>query len=115
MGVHYFGEDIARKETVFTQLYTYQVPVSPGSNATKTVIRKPAVYVAVNKLFKYYKKSTKNGDLTYNKAAGHYDKTLNIALSIFYQQSEDFEEEVSKIKDIEDLAKLFEAVVLISQ
>ena len=115
VGVHFFGNEVAKKDILFEQLFTYQVPVGPGSPATKTVIRKPAIYMAEQKLFKYYKKAVKSSKMDYDEACKEYSKVLDVCLSVVYQKSDEFEDSISETKQIENLAELFNTVTLISQ
>jgi hypothetical protein len=110
---NFFGENAARKEKLFTDLYTYQVPVGPGSPATKTVIRKPAIYMATKKLYKYYKKEVKSNSLSIKNASLEYENILNIALSTIHQQSEEFEDKLGDAKTPEELSDVFKVVALV--
>ena len=113
LGNNFFGEEISRKEYLFNSLYTYQVPIGPGSPATKTVIRKPAVFSATEKAYKYYKRSVKDKELTFEEAQTEYNYILDIALSIIYQDTDSFEKEVDASKNIEKKLEVFHSVKLI--
>ena len=54
---HFLGEGIAKKWDTFVHNYTHEYDMSVGFSDTSVEIVKPAVYKAVNKVNKYYKKA----------------------------------------------------------
>ena len=113
-GKHYLGENIARKYYLFKDLYTYQTPVSPGSPAMRTVIRKPVVYNALNKLDKYLKKTSYKGNA---QNAGQFIRTfehaLDVAIAIYSQETSGFEAELENSDNVKEIMSVFSRVKLI--
>jgi len=95
---HFLGSQIAKKMYLFNKDYSYKVLLSPGSSATKTVFRKPEIYSSVKKIERYLKDRVKKGDLTDNIARNEYDKVLNVALNVFDDNTEKFEERLNSAK-----------------
>ncbi|TKG88481.1 hypothetical protein EYV94_26960 [Puteibacter caeruleilacunae] len=106
-GTHSLGNLIAKKQFLFEKTYTYSTPIAPGNPGMRTVIRKPLIYNAVQKLERYYKKQMKKQKLTSNDAQTSYKKVLDVAQAAFSEDTEKFEAHIRTIKDIEDLHSLF--------
>ncbi|ADQ78392.1 hypothetical protein Palpr_0230 [Paludibacter propionicigenes WB4] len=105
-GNHFFGNEIAKKMYLFNDHYSYKVPVAPGNSATKTIFRKPEIYLSVKKIERYLKKSVQKGDLNSNVAQKEYDKVLTIALNILDENTDKFEQRLKSVS--EDAPKLLE-------
>ena len=105
-GNHFFGNEIAKKMYLFVDHYSYKVPVAPGNSATKTIFRKPEIYLSVKKIERYLKKSVQKGDLNSNVAQKEYDKVLDIALNILDENTAKFEERLKSVG--EDATKLLD-------
>jgi len=103
-GNHFFGNEIAKKMYLFNDHYSYKVPVAPGNSATKTIFRKPEIYLSVKKIERYLNKSVKKGDLNSNVAQKEYDKVLNVALNILDENTDKFEQRLRSVG--EDAPKL---------
>jgi len=89
---------------LFNDHYSYKVPVAPGNSATKTIFRKPEIYLSVKKIERYLNKSVKKGDLNSNVAQKEYDKVLNVALNILDENTDKFEQRLRSVG--EDAPKL---------
>ncbi|MBZ4675683.1 MAG: hypothetical protein JG782_302 [Anaerophaga sp.] len=113
-GKHYLGEDIARKFYLFKNLYTYQTPVSPGSPAMRTVIRKPVVYNALNKLEKHLKKINYEGNAQNAGQLGQtFEHALDVAIAIYSQETPGFESELENSDSATEIMNVFSRVELI--
>ena len=107
VGEHILGDQIARKLYLLESKYTYEVEIVPGNPQTKTVIRKPIVYEAVQKIERYLKKSVKKGDMTVESAALEFDKVLDVAFNVLTADTESFEKAITKTGDANSLTNLF--------
>ncbi len=103
---HFLGQDIAMKMQLLKESYTYK-EVNEISNTENTVIEKPSIYNSVRKLSKHLKKSIKKGNISEPEAFNLLDNVLNIALNIRYQDTAALESELWKIKEPDELARLF--------
>ena len=104
---HSFGPLVSRKLYLLQSKYTYQVPVVPGNPQTKTVIRKPVIYEAVQKIEHYLKKSVRKGIVSNEEAVTEFNSVLDVALNIFAADSNSFEKAISKSDDPSSLIVLF--------
>ena len=104
---HVFGPLVSRKLYLLGSKYTFQVPVVPGNPQTKTVIRKVAIYEAVQKIEHYLKKSVRKGTLSQEEAVKSFNCVLDVALNVFAADSNNFEKEIVKTDDPTTLIILF--------
>lgn len=104
---HSFGQLVSRKLYLLQSKYTSQVPVVPGNPQTKTVIRKAAIYEAVQKIEHYLRKSVRKGTKSNDEAAKEFNNVLDVALNAFAAESNDFEKTISKTDDPSSLIVLF--------
>ena len=65
---HFLGEGIAKKWDTFVHNYTHEYDMSVGFSDTSVEIVKPAVYKAVNKVNKYYKKAVNKNQISRDAA-----------------------------------------------
>ena len=112
-GDHPFGDLVAKKIYLLDAKYTYQVPIIPGNPQTKTVIRKPAIYDAVQKIERYMKKSVKKKEVALEKAETDFNKVLDVAFNILTVDTESFEKAISKTNDVNSLTNLFTKRVIL--
>jgi hypothetical protein len=90
-GEHPFGDEIAKKDYLLVKKYTSEQALNPGNPQTITVIQKPEIYKAVQRIEKSLKKSVKKGNLSVESATYSYNKVLDVALSILTLDTADFE------------------------
>lgn len=110
-GNHALGSDIARKFYLFRELYTYKTPVSPGSPAMRTVIRKPVVYNALSKLDKHLRKAKhQKSPETFSSNLEH---ALDVAIAVYSQESGKLESALQSTNDAEDIISVFSRVELV--
>ncbi|MFY9153464.1 MAG: hypothetical protein WAO52_15715 [Prolixibacteraceae bacterium] len=107
IGDHFLGDEIARKLYLLDSKYTFQVEIVPGNPQTKTVIRKPAIYDAVQKIEHHLKKSLKKGEISVETATTDFNKVLDVAFNILTADTNDFEKAISKSDDVNSLTSLF--------
>jgi hypothetical protein len=100
------------KLQVLNNTYTYTTPIAPGNPGLKTVVRKPVIYSVVMKLEKFYRKEIKEGRLDEEEARLAFLKTIDVALSAFYCDTEKFESTIKSTKDIRVVAQIFQQAIV---
>ena len=109
---HYLGVGIARKLHLLKDTYTYVEPPSPTSPGEKTVIVKPSIYNSLLKLNRYYKKQVKKGEMSVEEASEKLNHYLDVALSVFIEDTDTFEDKLRKAKGPDEISNVFSMVVL---
>ena len=109
---HFFGEDIAVKCYAVQQAYTFVIKGTPSSPGDKTEVEKPVIYNNLKKLCRYYKKMVKKGSMTKDDAIAKLDYALDVTLSLRNQETSAFEDAIRSAKGIDNIAMLFNSVVL---
>jgi len=109
---HFLGTNIARKFYLFKDTYTYIEAPSVTSPGEKMIVVKPSIYNSLLKLNKYYKKQVKHGLLTKEEASEKMDHYLDIALSVFIEDTDTFEDKLRKAKSPDEISDIFSMVVL---
>ena len=112
-GEHPFGDLVAKKLYLLAAKYTYQVAIIPGNPQTKTVIRKPVIYDAVQKIEHHLKKSVKKGDVSLEAAETDFNKVLDVAFNVLTVDTESFEKAITKTNDNNSLTNLFTKRVIL--
>ena len=109
----FFNNQVEKKYYLFNDTYTYDVPLGPGSLSTRTVIEKPVIYSAVNKLYKYYKNECKKGRISKELAEKQYSHVLDVGLSVLYNESDNFENALKSNKELSRLNTVFQNTKLV--
>lgn len=109
---NYFGDDIALKLYILQRNYTYITKGTASSPGDKIQVEKPTLYNALKKMSRYYKTLAKKGIMPQEEAKTKLDRILNIGLSVKNQPTKDLEDALRKAKKSEEMAKVFERVVL---
>jgi hypothetical protein len=104
---NFLGDLVSRKLYLLESRYTYQVSIVPGNPQTKTVVRKPVIYEAVQRIERHLKKSVKKGEISIETASIDFNKVLDIAYNILTVDTESFEKAISKTDDVVSLTNLF--------
>jgi hypothetical protein len=107
IGTHQFGDEIAKKMYLLNKKYTYQVAVVPGNPQTKTMINKPVIYDAVQKIERHLKKSYKKGEITIDSAENDLNIVLDVAYNVLTADTKNFEATIIKTSTAGSLIKLF--------
>lgn len=107
IGEHILGKLVSEKLYLLEAKYIYQVPIVPGNPQMRTVIRKPAIYDAVVKIEKYFKKSVKKGEITTEIASTEFNKVLDVAFNVLTAETTDFEKTIKETTDVIQLTNLF--------
>ena len=108
---HFLGEGIAKKWDTFVHNYTHEYDMSVGFSDTSVEIVKPAVYKAVNKVNKYYKKALKKEEVSREVATFNMGHILDCAnVMCFDDNSKSFEEALKSADEPEEIIALFNQV-----
>jgi len=107
IGSHFLGDDIAKKMYLLDKTYTYETKITPGNPATTTSIRKPTIYNSVKKIESYFKKSIRKKEITEDLAAEQFNKVVDVALNVFFQDTEALENQLKAIDKVSDLLELY--------
>ncbi|GEM_PF-2728075 len=110
---HPFGKEVALRVEALRQRYTYRVEGSATVPQDRTIVEKPVLYYAMQKIDAYYKKQSKKGGMSADKAAEKLVYALDVAMLIRYQRTEALEKEIKKLKGGEEIAQFFNEKVKI--
>ena len=110
---HFLGEGIAKKWDTFVHNYTHEYDMSVGFSDTSVEIVKPAVYKAVNKVNKYYKKAVNKNQISRDAAITNMAHILDCANVIcFEQDTQTLEQALRSADRPEAIIALFDKVKL---
>lgn len=110
---HFLGSAISEKWNTFCKNYTRVYEISVGLSGSTVEIMKPAVYNAVQKVNRYYKKGVKLNKINRDEAICKLSHILDCANVICLEyETEAFELAVSNAKSPEEIIKLFDFVEL---
>ncbi len=107
IGTHFLGEEIAKKMYLLDKTYTYEATIAPGNPATTTSIRKPIIYNSVKKIESYLKKSLRKKEISEEMATAQFNKVMDVALNIFFLNTEAFENKIKTTDRASDLLELY--------
>jgi hypothetical protein len=109
---HYLGNNIAIKLYLLKDAYTRVQPATPTSPSEKTIIEKPIIYYAITRLSRKYKREIKKGNISEDQARENLNEVLDVGLSIFHDDTDEFENELKTAKKPEEIVQVFSKVVL---
>jgi len=109
---HPLGDVIARKLYLLKETYTYIELPTPTSPGEKTIITKPSIYNSLQRLNRYYKKQVKDGVMSEEEARIKLSQYLDVAISVFIENTESFEDELRKAKKPDEISEVFSMVML---
>ena len=110
---HFLGKGIAKKWDTFVHNYTHEYDMSVGFSDTSVEIVKPAVYKAVNKVNKYYKKAVNKHQVNRDTAITSMAHILDCANVIcFEQDTQTLEQALRSADRPEAIIALFDKVKL---
>jgi hypothetical protein len=109
---HYLGQDIALKFYLLKDAYTTIQPATPTSPTEKTIVSKPTIYYAAKKISRLYKKEVKKGIIAEDVAKSNLSKVLDVSLSIYHEETDEFESVLKGAKTSDEIYKVFSQVVL---
>jgi len=109
-GDHFFGEEIAGKWAYLNSIYVRRQEVEVGFGAAHTEIYKPAVFNAINRLNRHYRRQSEPNNAT---ARAEFLHALNCAIAVFFEEDTDaFEQALSSVRKPEELLQVFQATEL---
>jgi len=111
-GIHILGPEVARKMMLLQETYTYVERGTLMAPGDKTIIKKPDIYYSVKKLNAYYKKAVKKGSVDETQATKNLTSAVEKSFSIFYEDTQKFEEYLRTQKKPEDIQKAFDKIEL---
>jgi hypothetical protein len=109
---HYIGEEIALKFHLLDETYTTVEPATPTSPTEKTIVNKPTIYYTIKKLSRKYKREIRKDRISEEKVKENLSYVLDIGLSIFHEDTEEFEEVLRGRKKPDEIMEAFNMVVL---
>lgn len=113
---HFLGGELNQKWNTLNANYTHVYDVSVGFTDSGTEIVKPAVYNAVQKVNKYYRKAISKGLVSKDEAVKQLSHIFDCANVIcFENNTEDFEKAIADANEPEQIIALFNRVKLIRE
>ncbi|MGV8093561.1 MAG: hypothetical protein AB2L24_17005 [Mangrovibacterium sp.] len=108
---HFLGDEIAGKWTVVNELYLQKGEISIGFGTSYTDIAKPAVFNAVCRINNYYKKAVGKGMISREDARVQFSRILDCTIAAFHcDETEKFETALMKVRDADQLIRIFGSV-----
>jgi rRNA maturation protein Nop10 len=109
---HYLGDEVARKYAVLNDLYTYTISAEVMNTGKQTVISKPAIYNAVKKLNRNYRKLIRKKEISEEEARIKVNHVLDVAISVYTQTTDALENALRQARTHDEIAEVFERVKL---
>ncbi len=109
---HPLGDEVAKKMVLFKDKYTYTEEASPTSPVSKTVIHKPTIFNAVQKVERSLKKGVRKDLVDTEDATKQMVSCLNVALICANLNTIEMEKRLKEAKTPEQIIEVFEAVVI---
>jgi hypothetical protein len=109
---HYLGQQIAEKMYLLKDAYTSVQQATPTSPSEKTIVEKPTIYYAVNKLNRKYKREIRKGHIEEHQVKENLSGVIIKALSLLHAETEAFEAELKKAKSPAEIMLVFNKVVV---
>lgn len=109
---HPLGIEVSKKLELLESRYTYIVEATPTSPVDKTVVIKPVIYNSILKLYRYFKKEVRDENILLQDAKKELLNCLNIALIIYAENTEEFEDYLRKARKPEQILEVYGKVIL---
>lgn len=109
---HYLNEELGIKDAVFHDLYSYTVSGQVTSTGQQVIVDKPVIFNSVKKTNRYYRQLLKKKQITEDEAIKKVNHLLDVAISVYTQSTAAFEDELMQAKEQDEIARIFERVVL---
>lgn len=110
---HELGDIIARKMQVIENTFLVRYDTKIGLTSSEIEIQKPDILESVEKIDKYYRKAVKKGIIDRELATQKLSNYLDIAYTLFYEDSIEFEKALGKAKKAEDIITLYDSIQMI--
>lgn len=111
-GNHFLGEEIANKTYLLKKIYTHIEKGTPMSPVDKVIVKKPTIYYSVRKLERHFRKEMRKDNITEEQAREKLNRVLDICISIYDQDTDEFEDYLKKQRKPEDILAAYDKVVL---
>ncbi len=112
---HFMGERIGKKLALLSDSYTWKEEATATTPVAMTIVEKPLIYNNVKKLERFYKKGIRKDEITLEEAAVAFEKILDIALLVRYQETSALEEDLKQIKEETELVAIFSEKVQVRE
>ena len=112
---HELGDSIACKLHIIENTFLIRYQTKVGLSNLELEVQKPDLLESVEKLNKYYRKAVKKGNILQNEASRMLSRYMDIAYTLFYEESTEFEKALSKAKTPEQIIALYNRVQLMDK
>ncbi len=109
---HPLGIEVSKKLELLKDRYTYIEPAGATTPTDKTIVIKPIIFNSIQKLNRYYKSAIKKGSIPIDVAKEEFLRCLDIALIIYADNTEEFEQYLRKAKKPEQILEAYNKVIL---
>ncbi len=109
---HFLGEEVGRKYSVFNDLYSYTVSGEVFQTGQQVVVDKPTIYNSVKRTNRFYRRLLRRNEISEEEALRKVNHLLDVAISVYTQSTEALENELRKAKKPDEIAEVFNRVVL---
>ena len=111
-GNHFLGEEIANKTYLLKKIYTHIEKGTPMSPVDKVIVKKPTIYYSIRKLERHFRRQIRKDNMTEQEARKELNEVLDICISIYDQDTEEFEKYLKKQRKPEEILAAYDNVVL---
>ena len=109
---HLLGNDVAAKWSLFEDLYIRRTKTTVGISSSTLTFAKPQIYKAINKMNNHFNKLARNDNFSKEDIAQKFAHYLDCANAVMYynQNTNLFESELLKARNIEQIIAIFNRV-----
>lgn len=112
---HELGDSIACKLHIIENTFLIRYETKVGLSSSELEVQKSDLLESVEKLNKYYRKAVKKGNMPQYEASRMLSRYMDIAYTLFYEESSQFEKALSKAKTPEEIIALYNRVQLMNK
>lgn len=111
---HFLGQEVAEKWAYINSIYIRRQEVEVGFGASYAETYKPAVFNAVSRLNRHYRKSVDKQPGNSATARAAFIHVLNCAIAIYFEEeTESLENALNGVRKPEDILAVFQQIELI--
>lgn len=110
---HDLGDIIAKKLQVIEKTFLVRFETKIALTGSDIEVQKPNLLESVEKLDKYYRKAVKKENMDRELAASKLSSYLDLAYCLFYEDSDEFEKALSRVKKPEEIIALYDRIELL--
>ncbi|GEM_PF-1384735 len=107
---HMLGDVIAKKMKVINNTFLVRFETKVGLSSSDVEVQKPDILESVEKLDKFYKKAVKKNLIDKQTATQQLSNYLDIAYTLFYEDSANFEKKLGQADKAEEIMALYDSV-----